>query len=163
MLNPNLLPIFTCTYTLPLGNYLNQRRIMERKEFLKKSLAVCGLSLIPAGIIESCSKQSYGGPTNVNFTVDLSNSANAALAVAGGSLLTNGVIIIHTGGTVYHAFSATCTHAGCTVGYSRGSIICPCHGGTFNPTTGAVTGGPPPSGLTSYAVSQSGSVLTIKS
>jgi Rieske Fe-S protein len=136
---------------------------MERKEFLKKSLAVCGLSLIPIGIFESCSKQSYSGPSNVNFTVDLSNSGNAALAAAGGSLVANGVIIIHIGGSVYHAFSATCTHAGCTLGYSSGTIICPCHGGTYSPNTGAVTGGPPPSGLTAYTVTQSGTVLTIKS
>ena len=112
---------------------------------------------------ESCSKQSYSGPSNVNFTVDLSNSGNAALAAAGGSLVANGVIIIHIGGSVYHAFSATCTHAGCTVGYSSGTIFCPCHGGTYSPNTGAVTGGPPPSGLTAYTVTQSGTVLTIKS
>ena len=138
---------------------------MERKDFLKKSFALCGLSLLPAGIFESCSKQSFGGPTNVNFTLDLTNAANAPLTVAGGALVANGVIVIHSGGSIYHALSATCTHQGCTVGYiaASGTIACPCHGGTFSPLTGAVLGGPPPSGLTTYTVTQSGSVLTVKS
>lgn len=47
------------------------------------------------------------------------------------------------------AFSAICTHAGCTVGYdpSAAEFVCPCHGGRFSATTGAVLGGPPPSPL----------------
>jgi Rieske Fe-S protein len=42
------------------------------------------------------------------------------------------------------------------VGYQAGQIICPCHGGTFDPRTGAVTGGPPPSGLQPLKVIESG-------
>ena len=54
------------------------------------------------------------------------------------------------------AFSAVCTHAGCTVGYQGGQIVCPCHGGTYDPHSGAVTGGPPPSGLAKKKVVESG-------
>ncbi len=136
---------------------------MERKEFLKKTLALCGLSLIPAGIMESCNKQTFAGPANVNFTLDLSNAANAPLNTVGGAVLSNGVIVIRSSGTTYNALSATCTHAGCTVGYNAtsGTIICPCHGGTYNAATGAVLTGPPPSPLTKYTVAQSGHILTI--
>jgi thiosulfate dehydrogenase (quinone) large subunit len=54
------------------------------------------------------------------------------------------------------AFSAICTHAGCTVGYQGGEIVCPCHGGIFSAQTGAVEGGPPPSGLAPKKVLEQG-------
>jgi thiosulfate dehydrogenase [quinone] large subunit len=57
------------------------------------------------------------------------------------------------------AFSAVCTHAGCTVGYSGGEIVCPCHGGTYSAKTGAVISGPPPSGLAPKRVIESGGDL----
>jgi len=138
---------------------------MERKDFLKKTIAFCGLSLIPTGIIESCNKQGFAGPANVNFTLDLTNAANAALKTAGGSLISNGVIVIRVNASTFDALSATCTHAGCTVGYnaSRGTVVCPCHGGTYSPSAGAVLSGPPPSGLTTYTTSLNGNILTVKS
>jgi cytochrome b6-f complex iron-sulfur subunit len=138
---------------------------MERKEFLKQALGLCGLAMIPAGVMESCSKQSTGGPTNVNFTLDLGNAADAALVNPGGALIANGVLVIQTATGVFHALSATCTHAGCQVGYnaSAGIVACPCHGGTYSATTGAVTGGPPPAALATYQVTQSGNILTVKS
>jgi thiosulfate dehydrogenase [quinone] large subunit len=62
------------------------------------------------------------------------------------------------------AFSAVCTHAGCTVGYEGSQIVCPCHGGTYSPTTGEVTGGPPPSPLAGKKViEQKGSIYAIPS
>lgn len=45
------------------------------------------------------------------------------------------------------AFSAVCTHAGCTVGYEGGIIVCPCHDGEYSAETGEVVAGPPPTGL----------------
>ena len=54
------------------------------------------------------------------------------------------------------AFSAVCTHAGCTVGYEGGIIICPCHGGEYSAETGEVIAGPPPSGLAPKKVLEAG-------
>ena len=45
------------------------------------------------------------------------------------------------------AFSAVCTHAGCTVGVQGSDFVCPCHGGTFSTRNGSVLAGPPPSPL----------------
>ncbi len=54
------------------------------------------------------------------------------------------------------AFSAVCTHAGCTVGYEGGVIVCPCHGGEYSAETGQVIAGPPPSPLAPKRVVESG-------
>ncbi len=62
------------------------------------------------------------------------------------------------------AFSAVCTHAGCTVGYDGSEIYCPCHGGTYSAETGEVTGGPPPAPLTAKEVlEQNGQIYAVPS
>ena len=138
---------------------------MERRDFLKNTLAVCGLGLLPVGIIQSCTKSSNSGPTNVNFTLDLTNSANSVLNTVGGALTANGVIVIRKSATVFVALSATCTHEGCAVSYNASStnVVCPCHGGVFNSSTGAVISGPPPSALSTYTATLSGNILMVKS
>jgi thiosulfate dehydrogenase [quinone] large subunit len=62
------------------------------------------------------------------------------------------------------AFSAVCTHAGCTVGYEGGVIICPCHGGEYDAETGEVVAGPPPAGLAPRrVVEQGGQIYAVPS
>jgi cytochrome b6-f complex iron-sulfur subunit len=58
-----------------------------------------------------------------------------------------------TAGTV-KAFSAICTHMGCTVAPSSDGkeLDCPCHGSKYNATTGAVIHGPAPKALAPVAV-----------
>jgi Rieske Fe-S protein len=63
------------------------------------------------------------------------------------------------------AYSAICTHQGCTVAYnSLGKTLdCPCHGSTFDPANGGkVLGGPAPTPLAKYNVAISGdSIVTV--
>lgn len=51
------------------------------------------------------------------------------------------------------AFSAICTHQGCTVAPDGGLLRCPCHGSTYDLATGDNTGGPAPSPLPEVTVS----------
>lgn len=60
--------------------------------------------------------------------------------------------LIHESAGDFKAFSAVCTHAGCTVQPSGGQFICPCHGGSYSITTGQVLGGPPPAPLTALPI-----------
>lgn len=55
--------------------------------------------------------------------------------------------LLHEPNGDFRAFSAICTHAGCTVGIQSGEFICPCHGGSYSTNDGSVLGGPPPSPL----------------
>lgn len=54
------------------------------------------------------------------------------------------------------AFSAICTHQGCTVAPDGKILKCPCHGSTYDLATGKNTGGPAPSPLARIAVKVEG-------
>jgi len=58
----------------------------------------------------------------------------------------------------FRAFSAICTHLGCVVAWNdlAGVIQCPCHDGRFNPVSGTVISGPPPSPLPAIDVAVEG-------
>lgn len=62
------------------------------------------------------------------------------------------VIILQAPDQQLFAFSAKCTHEGCTVTYQPGQslIWCPCHDGKFD-LTGRVISGPPPQPLAKFA------------
>jgi Rieske Fe-S protein len=64
------------------------------------------------------------------------------------------VILVRVGHEDYRAFSATCTHLGCVVDFKNGpnqTIVCNCHGGSFD-LTGLNISGPPPRPLMQYRV-----------
>ncbi|MGX7679359.1 QcrA and Rieske domain-containing protein [Jatrophihabitans sp. DSM 45814] len=54
------------------------------------------------------------------------------------------------------AFSAICTHMGCTVNAGGAQFHCPCHGSIYDAFTGQVIQGPAPTALTSIPVTVSG-------
>ena len=62
-------------------------------------------------------------------------------------------VMVLQAGDQLHAFSAKCTHEGCTVTFqpAQSVIWCPCHDGRFD-LNGRVLSGPPPQPLAKYAV-----------
>jgi Rieske Fe-S protein len=94
-------------------------------------------------------------------------AAPAALAgtsdipVGGGKILADKKIVItQPQSGAFHAFSAVCTHAGCTVGsVSGGTINCPCHGSRFNIANGAVVNGPAASPLPAVSIKVQGTSI----
>jgi Rieske Fe-S protein len=67
-----------------------------------------------------------------------------------------GILVEKTPGE-FRAFSASCTHLGCTVQFDKGShrIWCACHNGYYD-LEGKNVAGPPPRPLKPFAVQVSG-------
>jgi cytochrome b6-f complex iron-sulfur subunit len=63
------------------------------------------------------------------------------------------VIVLQAPDQQLFAFSAKCTHEGCTITYQPGQsqLWCPCHDGRFD-LTGRVLSGPPPKPLAKFTV-----------
>ena len=73
-------------------------------------------------------------------------------------------MLIHHADDSWVAMTAKCTHLGCTVQYegAKDRIYCACHGGIYNPHTGANVSGPPPKPLEllNVEMSDAGVVIT---
>ena len=69
----------------------------------------------------------------------------------------NPAVLVHLKNGDFVAYSAVCTHQGCTVKYKGGQLACPCHGSVFDPANGAeVVAGPAPSPLPEISVKVEG-------
>ena len=78
--------------------------------------------------------------------------------VGGGKILPDQQVVLTqpTKGD-FKAFTAVCTHQGCTVNsVTDGVIACPCHGSRFSIEDGSVTGGPAPKPLAAVSITVEG-------
>ena len=148
------------------------------RRVLLRSAAVGGVALTAGATLAGCSNSSSGSGTAAPAATSAQAAAAAATAaaagagaatalaktadipVAGGKIVTadgKPIVITQPKAGTFLAFTAVCTHAGCTVNsVSAGVISCPCHGSTFSATDGSVEGGPAPSPLASVAIKVSG-------
>jgi Rieske Fe-S protein len=83
----------------------------------------------------------------------------ADVPVGGGVVLAaQGLVVTQPQAGTFKAFSATCTHQGCTVNEVKGGTInCPCHGSKFAVADGSPTAGPAKKPLPETAVTVQGS------
>lgn len=140
---------------------------MDRKEFLSK-VGLGAASALFLNCLIGCSKTATVGststpaPANVDFTIDLTASANSALTKAGGYLYINGIIVAKTTAGGYLAVSQSCPHQGTRVQYEGGpnDFYCPSHGAVFS-STGSVVSGPVSRALTRYTVTEANGMLHI--
>jgi cytochrome b6-f complex iron-sulfur subunit len=66
-------------------------------------------------------------------------------------------VLVHLDNGDFVAYSAVCTHQGCTVAYKNGQLACPGHGSVFDPAAGAaVVAGPAPKPLPEIPVKVQG-------
>ena len=141
------------------------------------ALAACSQAKAPADVTTSAAApaSTTGGtttsapaPGTSSAAAAPTSSAAAEPALAKLSDITVGSAVAATGAdgakiiisrptaTTVAAFSAICTHQGCTVAPAGAKLNCPCHGSVFNALTGAVEQGPASRSLPAVAVKVSG-------
>ena len=131
-------------------------------EGLSRRHALAGAVTVGIGVplLAACGGDDDGG--TASDPAGSTGDASSTPAGEGGALATTSEIEVG-GGTIFadqkvvvtqptegdfKAFTAVCTHQGCTVGsVSDGTINCPCHGSQFSIEDGSVQGGPAPSPL----------------
>jgi Rieske Fe-S protein len=81
----------------------------------------------------------------------------------GGVIVQDANVVVTRDGSSIQAFSAVCTHQGCTVASVQdGRISCACHGSVFDSGTGAVLQGPAQRPLAPVEVGLvDGSIVTV--
>jgi cytochrome b6-f complex iron-sulfur subunit len=139
---------------------------MDRKEFLS-AVGISGAAFAVLNCL-GCSKssdtnpQQVAGPSGIDFTLDLSATANAALLTNGGSLAVNGVIVARTNAGKYIAVQQSCTHQRYMLVYNaaNNTFFCNNHGSAFN-STGGVINSPANVPLTVYNTQATGTSLRI--
>jgi Rieske Fe-S protein len=121
-------------------------------------IAVAGAGLTACGtdaeqaVDAAASSASSAASGAAGAVQDLAKKAD--IPVGGGTIIDSAKVVITqpTEGD-YKAFSAVCTHQGCTVSsVEDGKIKCACHGSEFDASTGDVTKGPATSGLPKKSV-----------
>lgn len=129
---------------------------LDRRTLIRSAGAV-GVGSVGAGALSGCGSGSGAstGSADSSSVASSDTSSGAAtgaasgasvpvadVPVGGGKIVGKVVVTQPTAGT-FKAFSAICTHKGCTVSkVEGGKIACPCHGSMYDVSTGAPTAGP---------------------
>jgi Rieske Fe-S protein len=145
-------------------------RDFDRRTVIRTA-GVVGVGVVGTAALAACG----GGGDSSSTTGSAANGAAGAasgagdvikvgdIPVGGGKVFdTTKIVVTQPKAGEFKAFSAICTHKGCTVAkVENGTIDCPCHGSKYDMATGAVTAGPAPAPLPSKTATESGGSITV--
>ena len=91
-------------------------------------------------------------------------TATSDIPVGGGMIFPAQLVVVtQPTANEFKAFSAVCTHMGCTVSQiANGRIDCPCHGSEYSITDGAVLAGPAPKPLPAKTIKVTGDSIFLE-
>ncbi|MFF4397928.1 Rieske (2Fe-2S) protein [Streptomyces sp. NPDC001480] len=107
----------------------------------RRTFLVTGAAALATGYV-ACGNNSSSTPVRTSGGQDL--GATGDIPVGGGKVFADRkVVVTQPKEGEFKAFSAICTHMGCTVNkVANGTIDCPCHGSKYHIADGAVAHGP---------------------
>jgi Rieske Fe-S protein len=138
--------------TAPVGV---SRRTLLRGAAVAGVVGVTGATLAACGGDDDKSTGASGGGASSAVV-----AKTADIPVGGGQIVDgNGqkIVVTQPESGDFKAFTAICTHQGCTVNKIEGGIIfCPCHGSQYSAADGSVKAGPAPKPLAGVNITVSG-------
>ena len=113
---------------------------------------------VPSASSSSVQSTSGGGAANDALT------KTSEIPVGGGMIFMSQLVVVtQPAAGEFKAFSAVCTHMGCTVNkISKGRIDCPCHGSEYSIKDGAVLAGPAPKPLPAKTIKVTGDSIFLE-
>jgi len=137
----------------------------------RRAVLAGGCGAVCAAALTACAGYGSGGPAPAPAPAPAPNpgggpavlAAVADVPVGGGVVLAaQGLVVTQPAAGTFKAFSAVCTHQGCSVNeVAGGTINCPCHGSKFAVADGAPTAGPAKQPLPEKAVAVQGSSVVL--
>jgi Rieske Fe-S protein len=124
----------------------------------RRTVLVAGIALAgSAGVTALAGCSAKASATVVAGSPTLAKVADIPVGTAVSATLDGKPILISqpTAGQIV-AFTAICTHQGCTVAPAGKQFQCPCHGSVYDAATGKVIQGPAPLPLAAVAVKVAG-------
>ncbi|WP_329215898.1 Rieske (2Fe-2S) protein [Streptomyces sp. NBC_01485] len=121
-----------------------------------------------AALTAACSN--YGDSNSSSSSSEKSSAAagrelakTTDIPVGGGKIFADEkVVVTQPTKDDFKAFSAICTHMGCTVAkVADGTIDCPCHGSKYHIADGSVAHGPAPKPLPAEQITVAGGVIKL--
>lgn len=109
----------------------------------RRTVLTCALTATATAALASGCGDGDGGDGEESGTV---LGETSEIPVGGGKIFTDEKIVVtQPAAGDFKAFSAVCTHQGCTVGsVTNGLINCPCHGSRYRIADASVAAGPAP-------------------
>jgi Rieske Fe-S protein len=127
------------------------------------ALSACGAGTSTSSTTPQSSSAPAGSPAAPTVGQPLVALSDIPVGQAKSAKTPDGmdIVVARPTDTTAAAFSAICTHMGCTVKPAGTELHCPCHGSVFNAVTGAVKKGPAASPLPPVSVKvDNGQVVT---
>ena len=134
---------------------------MTHRSTRRTVLLATGAATLAAGCSKYGDNSDSGSSTNASGGQELAKTSE--IPVGGGKIFKDEkVVVTQPKKDEFKAFSAICTHQGCTVSkVTDGTIDCPCHGSKYRIADGSVAGGPAPKPLPAEQIEVKGNSIRL--